>query len=841
MPGIALQGSPRWVDEYARELVNKSRALSKERYQPYALSPQRKEEIQGELSRLKGIAEHKNKYNIPFSITGRSDPIPMNPVELDHISSNPIFARRIYEEATGNNNPSTEEISDLVNRAKTRINYEKSKSPELSNYINSFPKVKEDIRNLEKQGNEIDKRISRLPFGSFEERRKLKEKKNKITDELNSLSRDYVTMPALEKVAAPRKIGKLTEEGSSIAPMNEMHERATSMLERSFNDDTMKLAGDELREANKQSAYRTVEPLIKSSIEGPSDAYMNKYVNDYTQDIRRALQDESEEQYIKDIAPKINMSFAQMGAFNSGARAKALKDSLLEHRQKLHRELAHLTGHARDRAMEHHELQKRREQSAAGLAEGAIRAEKEGSRQQAELLRHQAVTRQGLSHMNAAALGQIARAQQEQEQHQIDAARQEQARQELYPHEQLARESALMHGLPVPSSQTLTSTLQPAPPPPNLFTLGAGALGSLAAGFNNPQQQQRQFKKGGSVRRNYAEGGHIGNDIRNLINEHRHADKSHLEQASHHNPIQSWLRHVGSEMLSNPQEDPLLSLGRGTAASLNHADVVKERAANLYDKIQATRLNQYKVLAEYENMQQKNALEREDLLERKNYHQKKHDLRRSMLEGAQTPFSLIQEKTPKSLSSSERKIEVDAKKDLLRAIRMKKEVDHLTELVGKTSTGPIIGGIKGVLPKTKIDNQIEVGTNKLILDMHQGMKNIPRSEEFLKRIESTKPNRSNYPEANMEAIKLMHQGANDVEEHSISTLLSMGWSPQKIEKQFKVKVPKHFLEESESENPGEMEESHGNSVKMIDPEGNPLEVPESDVEEALKAGASYAP
>lgn len=201
---------------------------------------------------------------------------------------------------------------------------------------------------------------------------------------------------------------------------------------------------------------------------------------------------------------------------------------------------------------------------------------------------------------------------------------------------------------------------------------------------------------------------------------------------------------------------------------------------------------------------------------------------------------LTQMKTPK-LSATERKSEIDAKEELFRAIELKKEVNHLGKLVKQTSTGPIIGGIKSYLPKTKIDNRIDVRTSKLILEMHQGMKNIPRGEKFMERIEATKPNRSNYPEANEDSLDLMNKGADIMEKHNISTLLSLGWSPQKIEKQFKVKVPKHFLEESSSEglHPSqEIPEEEGGIINMIDPDGNPLQVPYSEVNQALNAGAT---
>jgi hypothetical protein len=933
--GFELQSAPTWLQEYTKELLQKSRALSAEKYQPLGQStPEHVEAIKKEMDRLIDESRKVDKSDfIPFSVTGKSKPIHINPNDLEKIIRNEDFARKVYESTTGRHNISKRELEDLRQRAVQEYQF---RLPEIQKLEKEGLKPEEgvrsgrletlptkpsglDFRQLQEKRIPLEER--RLKLSSEEEdiRKKIRDVRDQIhktvsshaqsfghqgqithnpaqlhkanqnlsnefgklsqqekeledvlkrtidgrkgiESEIQVLSSKEKELPTIPGFTSPtsggsssdlfrrasieREIRNLQKQRGLIAPMNEIHDRAISMLERGFDDDTMKLAADELRESRKHDELRSVEPLVKSSISGPSEEYMNKYVNDYTKDIRKALEDESEEQYLKDIAPKINMSFAQMGGFHSGARAKALRDSLAQQRTKLHRELAHLTGHARDKAMEHHELQKRREQSAADIMGRSVKSEKEGARNQAEALRHQAVTKHGMTQLDVAALGQVARAKQEQEQHEIDVARHEHQRQLLYPQEQLAREAALLSGLPPAPSQAFTGTLSAGPQPPNLYTIGAGALSSLASNF--PQNQQRGlYKDGGSVRK-YANGGavgseDIGHEIRKLIQEQRHADKEQLEHTSHYNPFESMLRHVGNEMLSNPGEDPLLSVGRGLSASIDHKDIVKQRAANLYDKIQNTRLNQYQVLAAFENMkhgqsmrQQQLGLQRDQLgFQRENSRARQQAVNQL----SQIKASKFSGANKKPMSATDRKTEIEAKKDLMRSLRMKNEVDDLGKLVEKTSTGPIIGGIKSILPKTKVDNQIEVATNKLILDMHQGMKNIPRSEEFMKRIETTKPNRSNYREANEEALNLMREGANDVEENSISTLLSMGWTPEKIEKQFKIKVPEHLLGDS-SQELEDLEDEGGDIINMIDPYGNPLQVPASEVQEALSSGAT---
>lgn len=575
---------------------------------------------------------------------------------------------------------------------------------------------------------------------SIEEQLKLKkEQQTKLEDERTELEQNLATFnpdkpfqtstsplpeDLLARVAAERRVQELYRQKGQIAPMNEYHERAINMLEKSFNDDTMRLAADELGEAKKHDELRAVQPLVEASLEGPSNEYMQKYIDDYTTDIRKALQDESEEQFIEEIAPKINMSFAQMGAFHSGARAKALRDSLSKHRVKLHRELAALTAGARDKAMEHHELQKRREQTAANLMGETTRSQKLSHRQQAEALKNQAVISQGLSQLNVAALSQVAKAKQEQEQHEMDVQRQEYQKELLYPQEQLAREAALISGLPVPAMQSIAVNLTPSPAPPNLYNIGAGMLGALSGGMaqQHYQPQAAQHKKGGSVRKYYANGGHIGsddigNEIRNIIREQSQADKQRLESASYYNPMQSLLRNVGHQMLANPSEDPLLNLGRGTAAAIEHADVTKERAANLYDKIQATKLHQYKVLAAYENMKQKSDLLKENLLENKRQHQQMFALKMAKnnrfspsqtqipssinLEGQE--FMPISSKKEKDDLLKEKKASSSILKDLEEIKKLSNEYEKSNENLFVSPRNPLIGSIASNL-QSKFSN-----------------------------------------------------------------------------------------------------------------------------------------
>ncbi|HXB10563.1 MAG TPA: hypothetical protein VNZ45_01145, partial [Bacteroidia bacterium] len=411
------------------------------------------------------------------------------------------------------------------------------------------------------------------------------------------------------------------------------------------------------------------------------------------------------------------------------------------------------------------------------------------------------------------------------------------------PYIELSRKAAIAGGFPHP--QPTLSAESMAPPPPNAFGAMSGVSG-LLAGLAG---QAQPHAKGGHVRRGYAAGDSVARaasqfqQLRGHI--HESPEEAEMRESAQHfknyraNPMADYLMTAGAHQLANLNKGPMQSFGEGATQGIQAFKEAQgrnlsaqEKYHNLISKINQSKVNQHQFLSQYHaNMQNQEEMQRQHNIHNAET-KRAHDMMYSRAAEAQ--------EKPIKMSATEKKLEHDAQKDLLRAVRMKKELSNLSGLVKQTSSGPLVGFGKKIIPKTKIDNQIEVATNKLILDMHQGMKNIPRSEEFLKRIETTKPNTMNYPEANQEALAMMDQGANDVLEHSISALLSAGWSPEKIEKRFKIKVPPHFLEgEVPEEESLENEPEHGGVVSMIDPNGNPLSVPKSEVNEALRLGANY--
>lgn len=637
------------------------------------------------------------------------------------------------------------------------------------------------------------------------------------------------------------EVQSLKESSRRVAPLNEVHEQAKQLLNQNLNQDSLDTARREIAASQRMDIPREIEPHLRRATESPQ-----QFIQDYEVNygpVIEGYRQEARKDFLEHDLPQINNQFASKGAFFSGAREAALNKAIADKEARIEREISKLKVHGREEAMKHFHEHQGRHLKSAEIAGNARKAQKEGQIRGAEALRENALTGKAAALQDVSALSNIARTQQEQAQHELDVRMAEHKEFQERPYVELARKSALAQGHPLPSFQFSPIGLNP--PAPNVYELGAGALGTAAGLHRMRHGQSQPYKKGGHVRTKHAHGDSIARHAAELKQMEKHYEDTpsadvnnesmRQAQATRHHAIDpegSYLMTLGSHILANSGKGRAVqSYGEGTEKGMNAFNAAKihnldskHKYINLINAINQSRMNQQGILSKYhvQRSQQEEQARAHNMqnAESSRYH--------NMMFERQT-------QKPLKISAADKKIENDARKDLLRAVRMKKEINGLEGLITQTDTGPVKGFLKSLAPKTKTDNKIEVTTNKLILDMHQGMKNIPRSEEFLKRIETTKPNRHNYLEANKQSLEMMNQGADDVMENGIATLLSAGWSPEKIERQFKIKIPRHLLEEGESEESDHPSTSE-DSVKMQGPDGIEYAIPHSQVNAAIQDG-----
>lgn len=635
------------------------------------------------------------------------------------------------------------------------------------------------------------------------------------------------------------EVENLKKSSERIAPMNATHDEAKALLRRGMNRDSLNLAEQEIRAGQQLNIPRTINPYLERSNSSRAD-FINQFQTDYAPVIE-GFREEAAKDFLEHDLPQINSQFASKGAFFSGAREAAINKARADKDKMIAREAAKLNAHNHEQAMRGYHEHQGNALRGAEIAGHAAKAQQDAHIRAAEQHRVNTMSGSERNLKDVAVLSQIASAEQAQAQNEMNLKMAEYREEQERPFLELAKKSAIVAEHPIPPALFYPQVQNPIPPNP--FGAASALLGQVAG--LNKLGQQGQYAKGGHVRNKYAAGDSVSraaNELRQIQgynNSGPHEEEMLREGRALKNermdPMAQYLLATSAHQMANLHEDPLKSLGEGWKQGLQghnaatiHNQESKQKYINLLGKINESRLEQQKLLANYHvNMRGHEETQR--------YHNmanaesiRNHDI-----------MNERHTEKPTKMTATEKKLVNDAQKDLLRASRMKKEINNLGGLITQTDTGPVKGFLKSLAPKTKIDNKIEVATNKLILDMHQGMKNIPRSEEFLKRIETTKPNRSNYLEANKASLDMMNQGADDVMEHGISTLLSAGWSPEKIERQFKVKIPRHLLGEEgpepESEESNEPSEYEG-SVKMKGPDGIEYAIPQSQVQAAIQDG-----
>lgn len=657
--------------------------------------------------------------------------------------------------------------------------------------------------------------------------------------------REGFTARLAENQDLARQAQTLLGQSNRLAPLSTLHTSARDLIQRNNPSESLRLGREEIAAAGRENIPRAIDPYLRQSSQ-PMREYIRQYEANY-QPLIDNFRAEARRDFLENDLPRINTQYASRGAFHGSARERALDKARRDKEERIEREISRLKVQARHEAEKNFHAERGHHLKQAEVAGHAHQAERAGRLQGAEALRANNLSEQAVLHQQAANLSQLGRAEQEQAQRELDVRLQEHEREMQRPYEQQLMKSQIAAGNPQPHFQFSPASTNP--PVPNALNAASGLLGQM---IGLAGQQQQRAAAGGHIRKGYAGGDSVtraANQLQQMANHIQEtpeeAEMRNSAQAfkNHHtNPMADYLFAAGSHQLANPTESPMKNFGQGAQLGMQAFKqaqasnlTAQEKYNNLMGKINDSKMNMRGFLAKHHN----SMLQQEEMMR---HHQaqegesrRAHDI---MQEHYRAKDSMGIGRVNQKKSPTEIKLAHDARKDLVRALRMKKELGNLGNLIKQTSSGPIIGGIKSILPKTKTDNKIEVATNKLILDMHQGMKNIPRSEEFLKRLETTKPSRSNHPEANEEALGLMNEGANDMLENSIATLLSSGWTPEKIEKQFKIKVPEHFLEEESEREPEETTTKTNSMINMVDPEGNPLSVPQDQMEEALSMGAT---
>ena len=542
---------------------------------------------------------------------------------------------------------------------------------------------------------------------------------------------------------------------------------------------------------------------------------IGSFLSDKYRGMSSSVLDEMTENYLSNILPKANLGYMG-GSWNSPQRRTHNEKVLSNLHKDVSRNLINLEAKTAEKGLEEAGQQRTRQLYAAkGAAEMLNQQQQEASRG-AETLANLEKTKIGSDLAKIEAARTLGAEEQNFEGSRLEEMQREALRQQEYPLEMIERQLGASRGIPTASYATHQQISQQ----PNYAAIGAGGIGNMAAAMMYPQQLQ-QRKSGGLIQK-YAPGGFVLPKVENDPQTQLIEQEAQSLMNEPYNPQQALLHGIakaGDKIAERYTGMPGIA-GDMADTHLAHQEahaVKRARGLNLIQQVQASRVKQQNFLAELEY---KNKHHSETLGETSRHNKAMESLQESRGGSGSNG--------PGGGSITDRKAAREAVAALRRSKSMKRELSILSELSSKIKTGPVRGLLNSGYLKGEDANKMEVGANKLILDMHQGMKNIPRSEEFMKRIESTKPNVNNYPEANKMALKMMAEGVDDIEQNSIDTLLAAGYTMEDIQN----------IRQDHEESP-ETEVSDG-MINVISPEGIPGKLPAHNLEKALARGYKRA-
>jgi len=495
---------------------------------------------------------------------------------------------------------------------------------------------------------------------------------------------------AEERVRKQRELQDIHKGLGRLAPLSEEHEQAQRMFERGIgkHDETFDTAHRELEAVKHHSPSRAIEPFIDAGDE-EAPAYIDRYIDRYRKNVIGALRDERKQSFLEEVLPNINMSYAQHGSFHGGVRNIAIRKAAEAQEKSLQREIARLMSQAEHQGMEQYNKHRAHRLGAGELARGAAEADQRAGLQTATALPHLAAQRTALDTAQQEQLKGFGAARQRQDQALRDTHYAEFRESEQDKAARLAQGSNIARGHQT-APMVMTSTSGGPPVAPQEANMVMGLLGQ-ALGQRGPAPQGGFYSKGGHVKKRFADGGHV---------QHYHELGKHVQPLQHEGDMQqiagefrshqepdTWMDRVSQQALMNVRGSPLANIGRG--AYVAHADrdnarvrmmQAKEKAANLYEAINNTRMKQHEILAAYEN-------KRMEMGEAGRHNQAMEGYRGSEVAAKWAKVNGSGQPTLPKLDKANARVLEQANQSLLSAPTLIEDLDRLEDLSNKIATG----------------------------------------------------------------------------------------------------------------------------------------------------------
>jgi hypothetical protein len=605
------------------------------------------------------------------------------------------------------------------------------------------------------------------------------------------------------------------EKYGTLAAVPREHKEAEEMMRHSIEsrETDAKKAKARLEELRNPDTYPSGQrhlDIFKTGPEGWEDeAHMKARIARHrsphsTEEALKILKEKADIEWREKIAPQIGGFWGRIHPHGSGAHSHALEKARLRHDEQLRHAMFDLQEKAEDKALHRADIEHQRSLEAAQTQSTLSHQRKAHAHTVEEMaLRERAMEDAGRQE-GISALAHLGAQKQAQRQREISERLGKEEQEIVRPLHLLTQEAALASSLHPPTFQSMLAPPTHAAhiPAPSLAQAGAGMLGTLGRHFLGSSFAPQESATGGRIKgKKFAEGGmpqwkKLTDDIEHDQHLQRQEEiAKQFNKPPRFNYLHNWIGNAGNALLSDlTHERPLELLGKaGTKTSEDqdthehNAMLYKAKSFDFYDKMRQSLQDQRNFLADHD-------LKREGLEETKRYHHGRlGEAQRHNEEVNRHHRELESSASMRSSSiTKEDKKKIDELKDnLKKQIQLQESIEKLEPVWAKLkNTGPNIGW----LIKNKWDNtaatvggmplkdiqRARMGTKNVVLELQQSMRNIPRAEAFVKRIDETKPDFENIPEVNMAGLSDFKNMSKQTQAYIIDAMKDKGMTDQDI-------------------------------------------------------------
>ncbi len=582
-----------------------------------------------------------------------------------------------------------------------------------------------------------------------------------------------------------------------IAPFSPLQEEGFQQAKAEATDPTygriFGQAAGTVTNALGQNVVPQILPYIQRATANPTEA-AREYMNPYQEGVINQIGKYGSRNLTENILPNVQDRFIQAGQYGSSQHQTLANRAIRDTQEAVTDAQSRALQGGYDKALNTAQIQQERQLQGGQLLGGAAGRDIEHKIYGGRELQNLGESQQQARQRGIGFLSQIGGMQQGQHQNVLNTAHEDFQKATDYPAQQLARQNAILRGLPVGETQSQRSYL-PTPPSASPWSQGAGIVGQLAGAFG----QRQGYAQGGHVEkhathiRHYADGGGVPNNPIQLgVNDALDTTEINLmrEQAARLaqpqiNPFWASVAKAGTALASDPYARPGFSkigqaLGQGIEeyqGQLANQDKRGIEANKIHNMIDST-------LRWQNEANRKHSFELEKFGHEKEIDKEKLGIQRDQLGIHQGQLGLAKERLaiekdlyekglkgsskkssgPDLFSKSNQAAIEESRKTISTLPALKSNLNQLKGLAEKLDTGPTkgriaqtsstLGSLAGVGSAQDID-AFDSLTNSLVLDLGNQLKGSQVALGKLKIIEQSKPQLTKVKGGNIEIINHM--------------------------------------------------------------------------------------